>query len=229
MKKIMICLLMVAGGLCSYAQWGIVGGYGMMIEKNANNWRTARVSYPFLLHGGMVQADYNLGLVGGLTLRPGISFQMSTLGAGTISKLQSTDGTYEQIAVLDNRYNKEYDIGVPVYACYEFDKAMNLHFNIFAGPVFDFVINEWDAVRFTKKDYQDALRGGVCSFDMLFGMGFEIMYKRYGLYFNYNREFFSTGHKAKSLKRDALLVGVRVRFGALASNGAPKHEIDLDE
>lgn len=125
MKKILTTILaasMMLLGTQAFAQVSVGAGYKMLSHKTEK-------SDPTVLNGAYVGADYNIHLVGGLNVAPGVyySFVTKSDSASALGGLVSGTGNWN-----------EHYLTVPVHFNYGFNLSNDIKAFVFAGPSADF-------------------------------------------------------------------------------------------
>ncbi|MGN0189343.1 MAG: porin family protein [Candidatus Cryptobacteroides sp.] len=118
-------------GICTTAnaQFGIHAGY----VNSVTNYKTGSSdSDPFSTHGFHLGIEYDIDLLGGLSVQPGIQYSYVAAGDESTEKL----GNFKQ---SDNLDIVEHYLEIPVYLKYTFDFVPEMFgMYLFAGPTFGF-------------------------------------------------------------------------------------------
>ena len=215
MKRIITTILaasMMLAGFSAAAQVSVGAGYvnSAYKTKTTSGSSTSKTSSP--AQGFYVGADYDIPIVGGLSMVPGIYYTFATASkSSSILSLASGTGTTTEMYV-----------GVPVNFTYSLEFGNEGKIYVFAGPTFNVgVMSQYklDATSIvgdysTKTDnYDDS---DYSRFEMLIGGGVGLQYGAIGIKVGYDANLLNryTGDNASNyyMGRNQLHAGVVYSF-----------------
>ena len=125
MKKLLFTLaLVIASATAANAQFGLTAGY----LHQTSTARTGETSREASYNGGFAGLEFNIPLIGEISLVPGVN--LSFLLSGT-----------DEISLFSLPYRGQYrdiNINVPVELRYDFDLASDADFFVYAGPTLSY-------------------------------------------------------------------------------------------